>query len=925
MQHFFTKNNLFILSTLLLTSPLAGQSWLKSAGKNASVQHVPTGNLRGISSALEASTAHPMPVRDLLPTTSISPQELNVRVQRAVAASMRDALVGSEIERVVQQNTSPVVATAGVQPNAPMAPVWRNEFLDTPLNQRQKADPSQVMKTLVTLREDLKLHLVDLRSLESYPNLQALLQDVSKNPTIRRALEATGDVSAIGLYGTATDGELLYQFYEALYKTPLEPLALTAVVRACVTLHAIDTLRAVLIKAPHTTTYDALYHWAQYRLMDLHIPAKTENAATVDLAELGKILPAISRLAGLHLDSSLRSSRAYYSLRASFDVLKEQPTATPLVSASNLDATPTPVPLPDHLGKEEGVILAKNSSLGAPSKQPTNLLPVSEETGVYEPVIPEANELPYVNPITKQYPSGLENADRLVKIWMEYYQNGYFKPRNQIEAIRGMSPAKANNIMEYLYYLSLPEAERVILDPIRQTGRLPDFMYDARLIPGTKRLAAGYYKNKFNENVSRFIELAGEDGSVFTRNAELVDLITSMEDYNFEQGFAFTNDPQMSAALRQNWKVIVNEVLRHGMKADRKLMNRMWVAPIALKDGKVISLRKYFSQKSPSAFFDEGRMPEFYLNSPKWVSWENERRNLAAQEYIDQMTPRQEHRPWWQRGWEKMQDWFVLGKRTSYLTLTQFGRIMVEQYKRSFGEAWSQANMDLLADPTGGPSTCTMTVNNFDQLGGVCQASFSDGGFSGRLPSGYDGTSKISRFKPINFENVPVVGFDLASLEPKVLTLQSVPYLQDLKKPNVNKLRASIMVRDGLDVTRDLLDVGSAEKALFKIPHLKATIYPHSRLAAYKGEVPQFMDGGGLAGYLALFTPDFYPLKKVFRLRFQEGRFKFVPEYFVRKEVVSLAGLVHRDHLTFTYMLFGRITPSSGLGAETGASAPSKP
>ncbi len=58
--------------------------------------------------------------------------------------------------------------------------------------------------------------------------------------------------------------------------------------------------------------------------------------------------------------------------------------------------------------------------------------------------------------------------------WLDYYKHGYFKPRNQIEVIEGMSAAKANNVMEYIYYMTMEEAEELILKPLRETGRLPE-------------------------------------------------------------------------------------------------------------------------------------------------------------------------------------------------------------------------------------------------------------------------------------------------------------------------------------------------------------------------------------------------------------------------------------------------------------------
>ncbi len=899
------KKHFLICSLLLASLPIAGQGWLFRSGKST-VQNVGRQVSRQSGSGLFLHA--PSVIR-----AGVNPG-LQDHIQRAITRSNGAYYSSEEIARLVgEKNIFPkIMATPLLFSNIPtQAAKLRNEFLTALTTKPGKLSSQQIREASQILRTDLNILLAGLNKLQQYSTVEEMVEALPHDATVRRALEAVGDVSALGLYGDLQDSELLFRFYDALKDTPLEPLALTAVVRTCVSTHASSTLDSVLAQAPRTHVYEQLATWLREERIPIRIAEKTGSVQPVDLSALEMPLLRESRLAGLHLDASSRASNTYISLRVrqqiQFPLVTDGADATEPLLPIDVEGLSFPSQALKSLDLRENNLSAPSISSQieqtvASGISPQDMLPVSE-SGVYEPVIPAEEELPRVNLITKQYPSGLQEEDRLIHDWLEYYRHGYFRPRDQIEAIRGMSAAKANNVMEYFYHMEMEEAERVILNPLREHGRLPDFMYDARLIPGTQRLPAGYYKNKFNENVLRLIELAEEDGTVFTRNVELKDLVTSMEDYSFEQGFAFVNDADMTAALRHNWEVIVNEVQRRGVHANRHLMNAMWRKPIKLSNGQVVSLRLYFTQRSPSAFFKEGRMPEFYLNSPKWVSWENERRNLAAQEYIHQTAPDQTARPWW----DKVQDFFMLGRRSSYLTLDQFGKVMTDQYRRTYETAWKGAQLqDLLDDPTEGPSTCTIKVNNFDRPGGVCQAAFSDGGYMGKLPSGYDGTSTVSRFTPIEFKNVPVVGFDFTTLKPQIMTLNTVPYLKDLKTPNSKKLHASIMVRDGLDVTRDLLSVQEANDALLKIPHLKATIYPHSRLKAYEGVVPPFMDGGGLAGYLALFTPDFYPLKKVLRLRFQDGRLRWVPEYFVRKEVPTLAGLVHRDYLTFTYMLYGR-------------------
>ena len=245
-----------------------------------------------------------------------------------------------------------------------------------------------------------------------------------------------------------------------------------------------------------------------------------------------------------------------------------------------------------------------------------------------------------------------------------------------------------------------------------------------------------------------------------------------------------------------------------------------------------------------------------------------------------------------------MQDFFVLGRRDRYLTVEEFGNVMVDEWRKSFGLPGS-GQSTMLADAGSDPSSLTIKVNNFDKVGGVCQMSFSDGGYAGPVRAGYDGTSTVNRFEPVEFQNVPVVAFDFETMAPRVMTLATVPYVKDLKKPDLDQLRAGTMVGDGLDPTRDLLSVQRADGALRFIPHLKATIYPRARLVGYE-HLPPYLDGGGLGAYLALFTPDFFPLKKVNRWRWVDGKLVFVPEYFVRKEVPALAGVIHRNHITFT-------------------------
>lgn len=520
------------------------------------------------------------------------------------------------------------------------------------------------------------------------------------------------------------------------------------------------------------------------------------------------------------------------------------------------------------------------------------------------PIMDWVSDTPKRSILNKRYPSGLLQEEQLISDWLEYFKNGYFRPRDQVEAIEGMTPRQMNNIIEYLYYMPLEEAEAIILNPLRETGRLPEFMYDNKLIPGTQRLPTGYYKNKFNENIDTFVKLAEEDGTIFTHNAQLKELMSALKDYTFKQGFTYTNSAELSNGLRKNWEAMYTEISKPGVNsANRARVNQLWTAPVTLSDGTEVSLKAYFTQRRKTAFFDEA-VPEFYLNSPKWVALENERRDLIAKAYPFE--------PQDASAFNKLQERLVLGKPDRYLTLEQFGEMMTAPYKDAYGALREEKLAQAAApaeEPLGlkaqTPTSTTIKINNFDKLGGVCQMSFTDGGYMGGVKAGYDGTSTVSRFEPVVFDKVRVVTFDMLTLQPRVVTLDKVSYVKDLKQPDIDRVRASSMVGDGLDASRDVLTVQRAEHALRDIPHLRATIYPHQRVAE-ADKVP-YMKGGGLAAYLALFTEDFYPIKTVRLLKKVDGKWQWVPTHFIRKEVLTHAGFVHRDHLTFTEQVKDRI------------------
>jgi hypothetical protein len=292
-------------------------------------------------------------------------------------------------------------------------------------------------------------------------------------------------------------------------------------------------------------------------------------------------------------------------------------------------------------------------------------------------------------------------------------------------------------------------------------------------------------------------------------------------------------------------------------------------------------------------------MPEFYLNSPKWVSWENVRRDLIAAEILP---------PEPDLLINKIKKALAGVDDKNYMTLEQFGKLMIEPYLKVYrdlrefdlreGAVSDSQSSSVIGEENVECVDEQIRQNNFDVVGGVCMSSFGDGGFMGNRDPNYDGTSLRNRYEPVVFDQVKVVVFNDVTLKPEIKVLDKVSYLKDLKKPDLYKEKASRMVGDGLDETRDLLSVQRASEAVLKIPSLRATIRPHSRIS-YAQDVP-YMVGGGLSGYLALFTPDFYPIKEVKLLREVNGKKEWVTEYFIRREVVALSGFIHRERLAFS-------------------------
>lgn len=505
----------------------------------------------------------------------------------------------------------------------------------------------------------------------------------------------------------------------------------------------------------------------------------------------------------------------------------------------------------------------------------------------------QASYQPKRSPRTGRFPSGLERDAEVMTQWRESFAKGKFSPRDQVEAVAGMKPQQMNNIIEYLYYMRMPQAERTLMKPVLYRNQLPRFMYEDQLIMGTRRLPHGYYKNRFNEKVARLVELAQTERSSIANQMELDNILTSMKDYTFKQGFSFPNDVLMTRGLQNNWKGLLQEILTPGHTPNRVRMNELWTAPVEYHFDKTVSLKEYFSQQFKTAFFPK-KSPDFFINSPKWVELENVRRNLAATDYM-QHFGKPKKLPWW----ERVQEWFILGKRSDYLTLEEFGQVMTDQYKRNPAVARA------LVEAESAPSSLTYRFNCFE--GRACQAAFSDGGAAYVKP-GYDGTREMFRFEMRSQKNVKVVVFDdPLRPQPRVVDLQSVTYVKDLHPAQADLIRASKMLSDRVDDTWDLLTVQKAAHTLPKIPDLKATIYPHSRLPGF--ELPADLTGGGANAYLTLFTKEFYPVRTVYGLSFDGWKPVLQPRYYIRKEVPALAGSIHRERLTFLDQVAGRIVP----------------
>ena len=748
---------------------------------------------------------------------------------------------------------------------------------------------------LVNCRKDLALRFAVLSEQQRQGIL--LATEESKQDFI----DVVNDIVGLGIYGDLKDAETLYNLYKEVADSDLGTLLLVPVTRSMIVMGKPERARTLVLNSPASPARNQIFaFWQEHEV----VPA-TEFHLDNTLTTLEPLLKEVSPEQIAVFDFSPQAT-AFWIQRSSDvrnsvkDALSLPQTPWADASATQMQgAAGTEVPQAERVKIEpiSAHIVQPDIRLQVTSPAQSGLrMPTATAAGA---TVSTPKPKGKAHLIRKGYPSGLTNEHELIVRWASDFRNGYFKPRNQIETIEGMSAEKANNVVEYLYYMDLPTGEKIIIQPILEEGRLPDFMYDNKLIPNTQRLPSMYYKNKFNDNVKRLIALADTPGSLYADYAELKDLFLSMKDYTFEQGFGFTNSEELSAALRKRWDIMVEEVTARDTPANPAVINRLWREPATLADGTKISLRDYFTQTRATAFFPNGTMPEFYLNSPKWVSWENVRRDLVANEILP---PEPDL---WINNVKKR----LAGIDSSkYMTLEQFGALMIEPYLKVYRDlrefdvrdgAVSTEQPTAVAEEDNVPCVDEqIRQNNFDVIGGVCMSSFGDGGYLGNRDPNYDGTSLRARYEAKVFDNVKVVLFNDQTLKPEIKVIEQVSYLKDLKKPDLYMEKASRMVGDGLDESRDLLSVQSASAAILNIPSLRATIHPHSRIS-YAEKVP-YMFGGGLAGYLALFTPDFYPIKEVKLLREVDGKKQWVTEYFIRREVVALASFVHRERLTFS-------------------------
>lgn len=774
--------------------------------------------------------------------------------------------------------------------------------LETPLTENEKGLINEIVDLsnaqLEVCRADLAARVNNLKMQQ---NRQMLLETEQSQQDF---VKAVNDIVGLGLYGELKDVDMLTDLYMSVKDTKLGDLLLVPVTRAMVIMGSPEKARYLILDARDSEGREQLLSfWNKPPTLiernpqfSLDLDLQRIRPALKDTSAEGLFAFDFSPKATLYwvdTGSKVRNSikSAKYSpdyLAKSLSEVKLVKPVKPVQPSVNWGSALERVDFPEvRLHAHAQPMTAPTLAGAAPAQQAASVSPT--------PLSAAAK----LQRKIKRYPSGLINERELVSRWASDFRNGYFKPRNQIETIEGMSAEKANNIVEYLYYMDLEQAEGAIIQPIMQTGRLPSFMHDNKLIPGTKRLPSMYYKNKFNDNVKRLVQLADGQGTLYSDTAELTDLLISMKDYNFKQGFAYTNSDELAGALRKKWETIVREVTKENTLADRALINSAWREPVELADGTKVSLRDYFTQTRPTAFFPQGAMPEFYLNSPKWVAWENVRRNLIAREILptepDSFI-------------NNVKKGFAGIDSNKYMTLQQFGELMrgpyLEVYRdlREFdvreGAVSTHQSTAAVAEDHIACLDEQIRQNNFDVVGGVCMSSFGDGGYLGNRDPNYDGTSLRARYEPKVFDNVKVVVFNDQTLQPEIRVINKVSYLKDLKKVDPYKEKASRMVGDGLDQTRDLLSVQSASAAILNIPSLRATIRPHNRIS-YAADVP-YMFGGGLAGYLALFTPDFYPIKEVKLLRTVNGKKQWVTEYFIRREVVALSGFVSRERLTFS-------------------------
>ncbi|MDD6152500.1 MAG: hypothetical protein PUC11_00930, partial [Elusimicrobia bacterium] len=331
---------------------------------------------------------------------------LTARVQAQLGRSA--LLPAAQVRRLVAagQVSARMVPSVLAAPEA--AQLVRNEFLTLSAHKTIQILPEQSSQALDLLRRNI---LARSSRLDMLPEISVSPLDPRGEPA-RLALEALGDAYGVGWYGTLQDGAALIKLYRTLGAGELEPLAFTASARALLALNDIGRLETLLAFAPRTEAYESFVQFLQQENYAVRIPAKTEAVRPVNVLPFKGPMELVSR-PGLSL----------------FD-FSSNATAEYLVTASRLRATrasaaqaKTPAPQAQSAAVQTPSLQNVKIDLSAPALElGETALPTSSATPTFE-----ENIRP--NPITKRFPSGLQDEEQVIKDWMEYYRNGYFQPR----------------------------------------------------------------------------------------------------------------------------------------------------------------------------------------------------------------------------------------------------------------------------------------------------------------------------------------------------------------------------------------------------------------------------------------------------------------------------------------------------------------